>query len=139
MDGGEAIENHMSKAVRNPDGTFARGPGRKLGSKNRMSREAIEKIKSLGPLAFEQLELNLSRADQRAVEFVLNRILPAGRMLEIDPTPEGIRDHLAAGDFSESEARAVASVIEKLQKIDRLEELERKLENLENLLRGSSL
>lgn len=135
----EAIENHMSKAVRNLDGTFARGPGRKPGSKNRVSREAIEKIKSLGPQAFEQLEFNLSRGDMRAVEFILNRILPVGRIIELDATPDGIRDHLAAGDLSEAEMRAAASVIEKLHRLGRLEELERKFSALEELLRGTSL
>lgn len=72
----EPIENHMSKAVRNPDGTFARGPGRKPGSKNRISREAIEKIRSLGPLAFDTLRHNLDKGDQRAAEYVLDKIPP---------------------------------------------------------------
>lgn len=53
-------------------------------------------------------------------------------MLEIDPGPDGIGDHLAAGDFSEGEARTLASVIEKLQKIDGLEELGRKFSALED-------
>ena len=135
----DPIDDHNSKAIRNPDGTFLRGPGRKVGSKNRVSRAAMEKIKELGPLAFEKLQENLDRGDMRAVEFVLNRVLPAGRALEIDATVDGIRDHLENGDFSESEARAVANVIEKLQRIEKVEELERRLNELTALLKDGSL
>lgn len=137
----EPIENHnfMEKAIRNPDGTFARGPGRKRGSRNKVSREAIEKIKSLAPEAFEKLQENLAKGDMRAVEYILNRVLPAGRILEIDASSEGIRDHLEHGDFSESEARAVATVVEKLQKVEKVEELERRLNELTALLKDTSL
>lgn len=132
-------ENHMSKAIRNPDGTWARGPGRKLGSRNKTSREAIERVKALSGRAFEQLELNLERGDMRAVEYILNRVLPAGRILEIDASADGIRDHLEHGDFSESEARAVANVVEKLQRLEKVEELEARLNQLQALLRDESL
>lgn len=134
----EPIENHTSMAVRNPDGTWARGPGRKLGSKNKVSREAIAKIKDMSDQAFLQLQINLAKGDMRAVEYVLNRLLPAGRILEVDPTPEGIRDHLEHGDFSESEIKAVASVAERLQKIEKIEELERRVDELTTLLREGS-
>ncbi|WP_146113037.1 hypothetical protein [Paracoccus yeei] len=135
----DATDSHMSKAVRNPDGTFARGPGRVRGSKNRVSREALEKVKQLSGQAFEKLEENLQRGDMRAVEYILNRVLPAGRALEIDATAEGIRDHLEHGDFSESEARAVASVVEKLHRLERLEILEERLNQLQALLEGGSV
>ena len=123
-------------------GRFVSGPankGRPKGSKNRVSRAAMEKIKELGPLAFEKLQENLDRGDMRAVEFVLNRVLPAGRALEIDATVEGIRDHLENGDFSESEARAIANVMEKLQRVEKVEELERRLNELTALLKDGSL
>ena len=129
----------MSKAVRNPDGTFARGPGRVRGSKNRVSREALRKVKQLSGQAFEKLEENLQRGDMRAVEYILNRVLPAGRALEIDASAEGIRDHLEHGDLSESEARAVASVVEKLHRLERLEILEERLNQLQALLEGGSV
>lgn len=135
----ESIDNHTSMAVRNPDGTWKRGPGRKIGSKNRISREAVEKLKEMGPQAFVQLQANLDKGDMRAVEYILNRLLPAGRILEIDATPEGIREHLEHGDFSESEARAVASVVEKLNRLEKLEELERRVDELQSLLRQGSL
>lgn len=135
----DSTDDHMSMAIRNPDGTFARGPGRKRGSRNRVSREAIEKIKELAPQAFEKLQENLGKGDMRAVEYVLDRVLPAGRILEIDATVGGIRNHLENGDFSESEARAVATVVEKLQKVEKVEELERRLNELTALLKDTSL
>lgn len=135
----DSTNDHMSKAVRNPDGTFARGPGRVRGSKNRVSREALEKVKQLSGQAFEKLEENLERGDMRAVEYILNRVLPAGRALEIDASAEGIRDHLEHGDLSESEARAVASVVEKLHRLERLEILEERLNQLQALLEGGSV
>ncbi|QEU07967.1 hypothetical protein [Paracoccus yeei] len=135
----DSTDDHMSKAVRNPDGTFARGPGRVRGSKNRVSREALEKVKELSAQAFLKLEENLERGDMRAVEYILNRVLPAGRALEVDVSAEGIRDHLEHGDFSESEARAVASVVEKLHRLERLEVLEERLNQLQALLEGGSV
>lgn len=89
--------------------------------------------------AFEKLEDALEKGDMRAIEFILNRVLPNGRTLEIDSTPEGIRNHLAEGDFSESESRAVATVIERLEKLEKMAELESKVAELQRLLKDESL
>lgn len=135
----EFTDDHMSMAIRNPDGTFARGPGRKRGSRNRVSREAIEKIKELVPQVFEKLQENLGKGDMRAVEYVLDRILPAGRILKVDTTADGIRDHLERGDFSESEARAMATVIERLRHNEDMDVLTERLERMERLLEAGSI
>jgi len=125
---------------RGPDGKYLPGfGGRKPGAKNRVSREALEKVKGMSGRAFEKLEDALEKGDMRAIEFVLNRVMPQGRTLEIDATPEGIRDHLAEGDFSESEARAVATVIERLEKLEKMADLEAKVSELQRLLKDESL
>lgn len=124
---------------RGPDGKWLPGfGGRKTGSRNRISREALEKVKGMSGLAFEKLEENLEKGDMRAIEFILNRVLPQGRTLEVDATPDGIRQHLSSGDFSESEARAVATVIERLEKLEKMADLEAKVSELQKLLKDES-
>ncbi|MTH64726.1 hypothetical protein [Paracoccus shanxieyensis] len=135
----DATDNHMSMAVRNSNGTFARGPGRVKGSKNRLTRESVEKLHELAPAAWAALINNLAAGEQRAVEFVLNRLLPAGRVLEVDATPDGIRDHLEHGDFSTDEARAIASVLEKLESLEKISVLEQRVEQLTALLQGGAI
>ncbi|MGX5828703.1 hypothetical protein [Mesorhizobium sp. 43Arga] len=132
----DAAEPRTSTVVQLPNGRFAPGnPGRKPGSKNRVSFEAIAAINSMKDVAIEQLRSKLERGDWDAITFILERILPKGRSVELDDTsPSGIASALAEGHLTPDETRSIATALKSLQDVTELAEIRAKLDELEKLL-----
>ncbi len=125
--------------LRDQGGRFLAGagnPGRKVGSRNRATREAIEKIKTLTDEAFIALAENVRKRDQRAVEFILSKVLPEGRLVEIDATGDGIHEAVTAGDLSVAEIRAISAAVANLKKIDEIDSLRAEVDQLRKFLEG---
>ncbi|MGQ2902472.1 MAG: hypothetical protein ACT6RL_11300 [Neoaquamicrobium sediminum] len=120
-------------AGRDAAGRFAAGnPGRAPGSRNRVSNEALQAVRSMKDLAIEQLRTRLENNDWQAVLFVLERTLAKGRVLEIDATsPAAITDALSTGQLTTEEAKNLATVLEKLASIEEINELRQRLDKLE--------
>lgn len=132
----DAAEPRTSTVVHLPSGRFAPGnPGRKPGSKNKVSNEALTAIKSMKDVAIEQLRSKLERGDWDAITFILERILPKGRSVELDDTsPATIATALAEGHLTPDETRSIATALKSLQDVTELAEIRAKLDELEKLL-----
>lgn len=122
---------------RDDAGRFLPGSGgRAPGSRNIISKAAIAEIHNLSGSALKALKDNLAAGDQRAAEYVLNKILPAGRVVEIDATSQGITDALADGSLSVAELKDIAAAIGSLKNLSDLESVRNDVAELRKLLRG---
>ncbi|TPK17742.1 hypothetical protein [Mesorhizobium sp. B2-5-7] len=131
-----AAELRTSTVVKLPNGRFAPGnPGRIPGSKNKISNEAMSAIKDMKDAAIEQLRSKLERGDWDAITFILERILPKGRSVELEDTsPTSIAKALAEGHLTPDETRSIATALKSLQDVTELAEIRAKLDELEKLL-----
>ena len=118
---------------RNEKGHFLPGNGgRPVGSRNRISNEALASVKSMKDAAIQQLYAKLIIGDWQAILFVLERILPRGRTVELDDaTPDAITAALTGGVLTVSEAKDAAIAMAKLSELRDLAELRERLEALE--------
>lgn len=121
---------------RDATGRFAAGnPGRTPGSKNRISNEALRAVKDMKDEAIIQLRAKLESGDWDAIIFVLSRILPKDRTVELsDVSPSSIATALADGTLTPDEARNIATAISRLKDIDQLDEMRARLDELENIV-----
>lgn len=116
-------------------GRFAPGNGgRPKGTRNKITREAIEGIKSLKDVAFVSLAAAVAAGELPAVIYVLDRLLPKGRTIELEgATPEDIVKALTSAEITTIEAKDIANTLAKLKNIDEIETLKERLEELERL------
>lgn len=124
---------------RQAGGRFASGPGnpgRIPGTRNAVSRKAIAEIHNLSDAALTALKEAVGKGDMRAVTYVLDRLLPAGRTIQIDATTDGVRDAIENGDLSVTELREVATALNSLKALSELEQLRAEMNDLRKLLRG---
>lgn len=123
--------------VRTDGGKFGPGnPGRPVGSRNAVSRKAVAEIHNLSEAALKALKDNVDKGDHRAVAYVLDRILPAGRIVEIDPSATGISEALTDGSLSVAELKDLATAIGNLKSISEIETMRDEIAELRRLLRG---
>lgn len=66
----------------------------------------------------------------------LDRILPAGRIVEIDATSAGIAEAIADGALSVSELKEIAAAIGSLKNLSELEAMREEMTELRRLLQG---
>lgn len=121
-----------------PNGKFAPGnPGRPRGSKNRVSNTALQAVKSMSDDAINQLKSKLASGDWQAICFVLERILPRGRVLELDGvTPEEVMAQMIDGEITTVEAKDLAVALKSLTEISEIGEINNRLKLLEAMLTG---
>ena len=127
-----------SAVTRTADGKFAPGSGgRPPGSRNKVAVQAISKIRELTDDAFSALADNIQKGDQRAVEFVLSRVIPNGRLVELEAANSGaVADALISGQISGAEAKEIATALSKLKEMEDMDALKERLVQIEQLLRG---
>jgi hypothetical protein len=102
-----------------------------------VSVQAISKIRDLTDDAFIALAENVKANDQRAVEFVLSRVIPNGRLVELEAANSGaVADALISGQISGLEAKEIATALSKLKELEDLDALKERLLQIEQLLRG---
>ena len=128
----------LSESGRDQRGRFASVPaniGRPLGAKGQYSREMLRKVKELAPTAFQKLCDALDRGERWGVEFVLNRVLPQSRTIELEgSTVDDVKAALQNGDISTAEAKEMSATLAKLSEISELNDLRGRLAELEKLL-----
>jgi hypothetical protein len=128
----------LSESGRDPRGRFASVPaniGRPLGAKGQHNREMLRKVKELAPTALQKLSDALDRGERFAVEFVLNRVLPQSRTIDLEgATVDDVKAALQNGDISTVEAKEMSATLAKLNEISELSDLRARLEELEKLL-----
>lgn len=124
---------------RGPDGKFLPGQGGKpRGAKNALASSTMRRIKEMTPAALEQLEKQLNSGNWDACRFVLERIIGKNnRFIELSgDRPSDISDALVNGEISTDEAKAIATVIEKLKKVEEIDAVMTRMDELERLLKG---
>lgn len=128
---------HIPPQGRGPDGRILPGfGGRKPGSKNKSSREALAAVQDLAPDAITALRTLVRRAQWPAVRFVLDATLPAlGRTVELEnATPEAAIQAVAAGDLSPTEFGKLAVGFKAALDASELKELKSQVDELEQLI-----
>lgn len=125
----------FSEPKRDEHGRFLPGHGgRPPNSRNRVSSEALAAVKSMKDEAIERLRQRLENNDWAALQFVLERVLPKGRVLEIDATsPSAIIEALSSGTMTTDEAANLAKVLQHLATIEETTELRKRIEHLERI------
>lgn len=123
---------------RDERGRWLTTPGRLPGSRNRVSAEALASIKAMGPDALIKLREHLndkeSASHWKACELVLKYILPPARTVELDNAePATIMNAFIDGTLSSSEAKELATAIEKLRNVASIDDLMRGIEELKEL------
>jgi len=127
-----------STLTHKPNGQFAVGnSGRPVGSKNRFSNAAMQAVKSMSNDAIIQLKQRLDASDWQAITFILERILPRGRLIELDGiSPDQIMNQMLSGSITTVEAKDIAGALKSLNEINDMKEVRDKLAFLERILTG---
>jgi hypothetical protein len=133
-------DNERKITGRDAAGRFTHGnAGRPLGAKGKISRETLETVKSMKDGALQGLFTAIGRGERWAVEFVLSKVLPENRTIELEGmSPEDIRAALNAGDISPDEAKALANVAKNLGEMDMLEAIHARVKELEDALHDTA-
>lgn len=122
---------------RTEGGRFGPGnPGRMPNSRNAVSRKAMSHLHDLSDAALEGLTAAVTAGDFKAISYVIDRLIPSGRIVQLDPTTEGIKEAIQDGDLSISELRELAQALSGLKALTELETLRNEVEDLRRLLRG---
>lgn len=119
-----------------PSGKFAPGSGgRPPGSKNKVSQAALQAVKGMADDAIVQLKQRLDNGDWLAISFILERILPRGRLVELDGiSPSEIMNQMLSGAITTVEAKDISAALKSLNEINDMKEVRDKLAFLENIL-----
>lgn len=92
----------------------------------------------MGDAALQQLWAAIHRSEWQAVEFVLRRILPADRAVELEGfTVDDLKDALINGDISSSEGKTLAAVLRDISEVESLDEIKRRLAELEEVVKSN--
>ncbi|WP_148233688.1 hypothetical protein [Aurantimonas manganoxydans] len=104
-------------------GRFKPGaPGRKPGALGRAPKMLLAQVRAMGPTAVEKLWEAVHAGERWAVEAVLGYVLPRDRVIELDrPAAEDVREALASGDLSASEASDLTSALVRLHALEAAE------------------
>ncbi|MDH2403192.1 hypothetical protein QCM77_25060 [Bradyrhizobium sp. SSUT18] len=128
------IDGHISNGARDGKGRWLRGPGRPLGSKNRISSELAKQIRALGPRAVEALASAIDEKQSWAIQLVIKLVVP-GRLIEMHGSePADIRDAFETGEISADEMKQISSGLERLASIESIDDLRARLTELETML-----
>ncbi|MEF2551870.1 hypothetical protein VQ042_10940 [Aurantimonas sp. A2-1-M11] len=105
---------------RDASGRFTPGNGgRPVGARGKAPRQLLSAIRTMGPVAVERLWRAVHAGERWAIECVLTHILPRDRTIEFDAvTAADIREALASGDLSASEASNIATALAKLHELE---------------------
>lgn len=126
-----------SEPERSEDGRFLPGfGGRKLGSKNKTSRNTLNAVQNLASEAVNQLAERMRQGDMSAIKLILDYTLPkGGRTVELDSSdPNCLIDAAAMGDISPDESARLAQAYKTAGEASELRELKHQVEQLELLI-----
>lgn len=110
--------------------------GRKPGSRNKQSREAVAAMQALAPDAIASLGTLVRQLNWQATRYVLDQVLPAfGRGVELEnSTPEAIVAAMSDGSVSPTEAAKLATAMSAAMGASELRELRNQVDELEQLI-----
>ena len=117
-------DNKRNLTGRDTLGRFSIGnPGRPHGSKGKISRVALERIKLMNEGAIQKLWEAVNKGERWAIELVLSKVLPASRTIEFEGvTSADIITALVSGDITPDEAKSISSALKNIKESDFLEQ-----------------
>lgn len=126
-------DNQRQITGRETNGRFAKGnSGRPKGAKGKTSKEALERVKAMKDGAIQKLWEAVNHGERWAIEFVLSKVLPTGRTLELEGVaPHIVENAVMDGEISFDEAKNLASTLRSLKEMQELDEIATRLSNLE--------
>ncbi|MCP1997877.1 hypothetical protein [Nitrobacter winogradskyi] len=128
------INSVISNGARDDKGRWLRGPGRPIGSKNKISSELAKQIRALGPRAIAELAIAIDEKQAWAIQLVIKMVVPA-RLIELHGSePADIRDAFENAEIGADELRTISAGLEKLASIETVEELRARLTELEAMI-----
>jgi hypothetical protein len=115
-------------------GRFAPGnPGKPKGTLNKAPSRYALQCAEHAPLAFQVLHDRLVAGDLKAALFVLQRVLPSERLIELPSSdPSAWADAMADGLVSPTEAAKAASALNTLASAAEVKDLMARLDELEH-------
>lgn len=122
---------------RGPDGRILPGfGGRKPGSKNKKSREALAAVQDLAPDAIASLRVLVRQHNWSAVKYILDATLPAlGRTVELDDgSPQTVIQAVVDGTISPTEFGKISIGVKAAMDASELRELKNQVDELEALI-----
>lgn len=122
---------------RGPDGKILPGfGGRKPGSKNKKSREALAAVQDLAPDAIASLKALVRQHNWPAVKYILDATLPAlGRTVELDDgSPQSVIQAVVDGTISPTEFTKISTGMKAAMDASELRELKSQVDELEELI-----
>lgn len=122
---------------RGPDGRILPGfGGRKPGTKNRKSREALAAVQDLAPDAIAALRTLVRQHNWPAVKYILDATLPAlGRTVELDDgSPQSVIQAVVDGTISPTEFAKISTGMKAAMDASELRALKNQVDELEALI-----
>ena len=123
--------------LRGPNGQFIPGTGgRRAGSRNKRSQQAVEMIFDMGPAAMAEIRKRVGEGDWNACRFVAEYILPkGGRPIDLGTNDvQAVTDAMMMGEISPDEGARMAQSVKTIGDAAELKELKRQVEELELLI-----
>ena len=121
---------------RQSNGRFGGGnPGRPVGARNRTPSKYALTCEEHTGLAFRVLHDRLLDGDLKAALFVLSRVLPSERLIELPSSePHAWADAMAEGVISPAEAAKAAQALKTINDATIVVDLQARLDELETRL-----
>lgn len=116
-------DNLRKNTVRDSQGRFTNGNhGRPLGAKNKTPKAVLKQIQAMEQAAVQKLWEAVCSGEKWAVEFVLSKILPAQRTIEMENlSAKDVKQALQDGDITPEEARTMTLALKPLMELESFE------------------
>lgn len=110
--------------------------GRKPGSRNKRSREALAAVQDLAPDAIASLRTLVRQHNWPAVKYILDSTLPAlGRTVELDDgSPQSVIQAVVDGTISPTEFAKISTGMKAAMDASELRDLKNQVDELEALI-----
>ncbi len=121
---------------RNADGTFGRGnPGKPKGARHRASKAEIERLRSRSDRMWALVDQKLAEGCTKTLLFLLARILPDARTVELDTAdPGALAEAVTDGTMTSTEANRISQSLKHLKEIETVDAIAERLSEIERLL-----
>lgn len=108
--------------------------GRPVGAKGKRGRAEIERLHERSAAAWSVIDQRLSQGCTKTALFVLSRLLPSERVVDVSADPASIGDALSEAALSTTEANRLALTVKSLKEAETVDAMRERLDAIEALL-----
>lgn len=132
----ELDPSNTGEPWRNSNGQFGKGnPGKPKGARHRASKAEIERLRERSETMWRLVDQKLAEGCVKTLLFLLTRLLPDARTVELDTTdPGALADAVLDGSLSPGEANKLALSVAKLKEVETVDAMRERLDAIERLL-----